>query len=397
MNANTALRRTHLTNNEIDARATQWANAAIDGTMTETEVRWLIANDLAGTDIAFTVSRSRRQDATTQERDDLVAELLEMIEVKCLQDDGKGLDLARTAKGQSACGWARELAKAVMASELRNIRRIGLRNAWVDPTLDLGSAEGGVSYAQMAFHTASDTPDFDASLDGSHDADEELDDIHESFLEEAAGKRSNARLALAAKALRKAFALPELIRPSNPFDREWIRNAVTEDRDAARQSVAAMHALYTSVQTPEQRATDMRLLAVWDDYTAEQLAKLMGLGADAAQVLVLAAVALQPRPSRDQLTLSLFLLSHFGPQDDAEWEKFHKALFESWVATEVEATSEFSSRAPTEKAVKARLEAALSWPERAAQAIALPGSPLGDTERAVAMKIGEAVGIIIEG
>lgn len=372
----------------VDTRATDIANQVLAGTISERDGRWMIVTDILSTDVVFTVARWRKFEATAQEREDLIPEFNELVQRKALQETEGGMDLVRIANGTSACGWARNLLRnGGMQSELRDMRRITNRNATIDPTLDLSGAEGGVSYAEMAFHTDSVTPDFDGAITGQADTNDEMDDLQEEFLSAAAGKRSGARLMLAAQTMQKAFKLSAPIRPMDPFDREFIRNTVSADEGAAVQAVTAMHALITSVQTEEQRNIDPRMLALWDDYTVDQLNRLSLMMPEAAQTLVLAAVALKPRPSRDHLATALWLLRlrHAGKG----WTSFSKRLFESWTAIEVEAVSEFSSKAPSDDDVAKRLSAALAWPELVAEATTLPGQPIGETEREVSDHITE--------
>ncbi|WIE80891.1 hypothetical protein [Curtobacterium sp. MCSS17_016] len=366
----------------VDTRATAIANQVLTGAISERDGRWMIVTDILSTDVVFTVARWRRFEATAQEREDLIPEFNELVQRKALQETEGGMDLVRIAKGTSACGWARNLLRnGGMQSELRDMRRITNRNATIDPTLDLSGSEGGVSYADMAFHTDSVTPDFDGAITGQAEANDEMDDLQEEFLSAAAGKRSGARLMLAAETMRKAFKLSAPIRPLDPFDREFVRNTVSEDENAAVESVLAMHALITSVQTEEQRNIDPRMLALWDDYSVDELHRLSLMLPDAAQALVLAAVALKPRPSRDHLATALWVVRH--RHDAKGWMAFTKRLFESWVAIEVEAVSEFSSKAPSNEDIAKRLTAALAWPELVAAAVAMDGQPLGKSEREV--------------
>jgi hypothetical protein len=384
INTTSALARTDV----VDTRATDIANQVLNGSISERDGRWMIVTDILSTDVVFTVARWRRFDATAQEREDLIPEFNELVQRKALQETEGGMDLVRIAAGTSACGWARNLLRnGGMQSELRDMRRITNRNSTIDPTLDLSGSEG-VSYADMAFHTDSVTPDFDGAITGQAEANEEIDDLQEEFLSAAAGKRSGARLMLAAQTMQKAFKFSAPIRPMDPFEREFVRNTVSEDENAAVEAVTAMHALITSVQTEEQRNIDPRMLALWDDYSVDELHRLSLMLPEAAQTLVLAAVALKPRPSRDHLAATLWIVRNADKSKG--WTTFSKRLFDSWVAIEVEAVSEFSSKVPTDEDTAKRLSAALAWPELVAEAAAMPTQPLGGTEREISDFFAEA-------
>ncbi len=392
INTTSALARTDV----VDTRATDIANQVLAGNISERDGRWMIVTDILSTDVIYSIARSQRFEATAQEREDLIGEFSELVQRKALQETEGGMSLQYLAKGTSACGWARQLLRNGGAqSELRDMRRISNRNSYVDPTLDLSGAEGGVSYAQMAFHTDAIEPDFDGAITGQAEKNEEMDDLQEEFLSAAAGKRSGARLMLAAQTMQKAFKFSAPIRPLDPFDREFVRNTVSANPEAAVESVLAMHALITSVQTEEQRNIDSRMLALWDDYSVDELQRLSVMLPDAAQTLVLAAVALKPRPSRDHLAATLWVVRNSDKSKG--WMAFSKRLFESWVAIEVEAVSEFSSKAPTEEDTKKRLTAALAWPELIAEAIAMPTQPLGATEREVSDFFAEAFTVCLNG
>jgi len=381
-----------LTRDQIDLNATALAAGVLNGTIDETEARWAIVASILTTDVVVSVSRWNRFEATPQEREDLQGEFIDLLEHKALQNTLGGMSLEKIAAGASACGWARNLLRnGGMQSKLRDMRRVSNRNSYIDPTLDLGNAEGGLTYAQMAFHTDSVEPDFDSSVNGDEDANDELHNLQESFLAAAAGKRSAARLKLAAETLRTAFKLPAPIRPADAIDREFIRNAVSADTEAASKSVASMYALVADVQTLEQQHVDPRMLALWDDYETDDLKRLALLAPEAAQALVLATVALKPRPSRDHIATALFVLSHRGDAENPEWVRFAKRVLDSWLAVEVEPISQFSSKGLTPAAQEARFLASLAWPELVAEAIAMTDQPLGSTERDISFLCSEVL------
>ncbi|ODA90266.1 hypothetical protein ATY41_10565 [Leifsonia xyli subsp. xyli] len=105
-----------------------------------------------------------------------------------------------------------------------------------------------------------------------------------------------------------------------------------------------------------------------------------------AATLAKAVVSRLARPSRDTLATALATIRATG--DAGNWRAFTRALFDSWVAVECEATSRFNTKvvdaAIEAERTAARRSAALAWPELVQQAASLDGHPFGHSPREVA-------------
>ena len=267
-------------------------------------------------------------------------------------------------------------------SALRDIRLISRRMVVVDPTVDLNS-DDTLGYAAAAFHLGG-TEDSELGVSA---AEADLMSIEDEFSAAAAGRRASGKLRLSAKALTNAYDLPAIIRPEHSLDREYIRDVVNEEGSIARAAAAALHALIVGTQTPAQAEIDERLLSLFDDFNVEQLELISTKPVDVAKTLVLSAISLVPRPSRD--TLGLVLKTLRMADSDAgspkEYQQFTRQLLDSWLAIEAEATSAFDNRSGVVNEARdaQRMADALAWPELSAKAVAREGQPFGKNEKAV--------------
>lgn len=383
-----------------DAKIQSLAIQAIKGQRPESDARWHIAAAILSTGITAQVA-SFTPDLNEQLREDLATELTVLIERKALQETDGGYDLHRAASGESACGWARALAKAAVLSTLRNIRLHTNRNLAVDPVLDLSSNTPSVTYAEAALHLNGVEDEYD--LENHLARVEELQAIQDDFTEAASGRRSSGRLRIIADALISTYEIPAASRPDDFLDREWIREAIgsrfqmAEDGsgevetniETARNAVISLLAFIMDREDDGQREIDQRLRDLWSDYSAEELQVLAIKPARVAQTLALAAVSSAPRPSRGTMSLTLRTIRLADDDvDHAAFKAFTKRLLDSWVATEAEAVNEFDNRGQRtpESAMLAsaqRLASALDWPAVAAEAVARPGQPFGSSESEV--------------
>ena len=364
----------------LDVRARDIARLALTGETTEVEARRAIAAILVQADIPAYVSRGVRE-IDQQTRIDLTERLQELQVIKVMQQTDGGLNLGMLLDGASLSGWARNLARIAAQSKLRDIRKVTNRESLIDP-LDAGRenefGEVYSSYAETMFHTAS--VEFDTDLED--DTEEDTDRITENFAAAAGGLRPSGYLRLAAAAFLKSSQLPAVVRPENPIDREWVRTVATEDVALVRKSIIAMQNLVVDVMTDEDRLINTRLLALWDDYSADNMATLLKMPDKAIQLLIWSAVSQFPRPSRDVIAMSLRTMRM--ADEGTNWKTLTRDLLDSWLATEAEAFSEFDTKGGRdEDKAKARVTAALNWPTVVAEVIARKGSPLGRTEEDV--------------
>lgn len=347
--------------------------------------RWQIVGMLINAKIPEYVARRFTPTNMHQLRDDLAAEIVSVLQQKALSNDT--MDLALIGRGVgSPSAWARGLATSLVRSKLRNIRNRSGHEYHVDPTIAAGGVDEDqyVDRATLAYMQASVEDNLDV------EQEREVEAIEEDFADAAAGLRPSGFLRVSAKALIKTFKIPDLVRPLNTLERETIRCEIADDPGLARRTVEAL-LLPESKLTAEQQKISARMYALFVAFNREQLETLATKPAEVAHHLVQAAVSPLPRPSRDELALTLrtIRMADTGP----EWRALAKDLLTSWIANEAEAVSEFNTKRPDEDpaAAQDRLDAALAWPERVAAVLALPSKPLGKDEREVSEFIASVV------
>lgn len=428
----------------VDRQIHQIASAACTGGITEHDARQAIVGILTVLDIPTAVSREKGS-LSSQMRVDLADRLSLLIERKALQEGEGGLDLARLANGTSAAGWARQLARVGAASAIRDLTLL-TRNVSVDPTADLHDDATPTGYADYAFHNASSKP-ADAGLYA--DDENRFNELHDEFQQATSGLRASARLLQEVTYLRSTFGWPALIRPESFVERETVRQLITPvtlaapagenetpetkaaveaererqslSDDAAKrlpwESARARVDMVVTGESAEQRHIVDEMLYLWDDFTNEQLEKLVSLRPEVAYKLVEACVSLHAKPSRTAVRHAVEMVRMADQGKD--WDTLAKNLVLSWVAAECEAVGERDTRTLTVAAVErslakedltedekaellvkleqavvndtARMNAGLSWPELAAEVAARPGAPLGDSIRAVGQWVESAV------
>lgn len=393
------------------------AAAALTKGMPETEARWMILHEIEEAGIADQVARNTAG-LDEQMRADLRDRLADLIQTKILLETDGGFDLRFVHnEGRSACGWARQLAKTAVRSELRPIFKRREEYLSVDPITPMNDdSEVYRGYADYKFHTSTTT---DNASD--HDTVEEaFKNLTEQFNEVANGARKGRmnglgrRGHLGAIALRAAYDLPELVRP-DMLDREWIRQQLNNNEHLAQAAASAMLSLVTAFEDEAQQQIDDRLLALFDDFTAQQLQLLVDKPATVAHLLAVDAVSQYPRPNRDAVEQAASLMVAVSGNDidrksAREFRPSAKRLVDAWVASECEAISAYNlkSRLNTsgysddetrefreledEVFEEKRLEIALTWPELANWATELDGAPFGSTDREVSEWIRTAVG-----
>ena len=369
----------------IDREIQEIARKIIAHEIDETMGRWEIIGKLV-TDAKIPEYVARRAPNLTQQmRVDLAAELEDFLYEKAKSNRTMGLEKFLE---RSPSAWARTIARTAVQSKLRDLRVKWDRHYNVDPTLVSGAhdSEAHVDYASLSYIRASVTDGTDVDLE----ADRELNDIEDDFKAAAAGMRPSGVLRASARALLRTYKIPELVRPLSALERESIRGVIEENPELAKKTVAAL-LVRAGDLTTEQRGISRELYGLWANYTTSDLALLSKKPAAVAHTLAQAAVSPLPRPSRDQLAVALrtIRMADTGP----EWRGLAKQLFDSWVAAEVEAISEFNTKSRKEDAdtIASRLAAALAWPDLVSVVTALPGRPLGADEHEVSGFIASVV------
>lgn len=355
--------KTNQSTDRIDEQILLIAESILAGTQDETEGRWKIAGLLTLADIPSNiVNRGSHSSMAPQLKEDVAEKLRQLIEKKVRQTEPAYLDLTRMVRERSsACGWARSLARTAAGSAVRDVVAPQRHSTIVNPQADREESLGGDT---LAFHQAS--VEFDVEALDTPDIDEEVAVAAErQFTEDARGTRDTGRLRIAAKALLETFQLPNAIRPEDHIDREFLRQIIDSDVNAARESARSLHALIVDVQTARQASTDERLLAMWDDYTIAQLEMIVDKPARFAQTIAQAALSLEPKPSRNAVGAATAAIRRLVP-NTPQWGQLSRDLVASYMASETEPLSAFDvKKSLSDEEMAKRFEDSMAYRERA--------------------------------
>lgn len=151
-------------------------------------------------------------------------------------------------------------------------------------------------------------------------------------------QRGNARIANQAAALRAAYSLPATVRPMLN-ERRRLQALLEADPEAALRSVKAMCSIVGRERAPEP--CDEGLLALWDDYSFDNLDTLAHLSERVAGALAAAAVADRPRIPKPVIRTFRATVRALG--SGLEWRSLSEELCEVFTALEFEAFSPFDT------------------------------------------------------
>lgn len=373
---------------KTDATINAIATRALAGKVNDRQARWMILAELLATDIPQRVA-ARTPGLYAQTREDLRDAIIQLLEQKAIQEDG-GLDLEKAAS-KSTCGWAYNLARSAVPSLLRNLSRATTDKVELVDQVNTPSDTELPNAADFAFHFAAVDPAID------DEPDDETDELFEGtahhFEVAALNTRLHQRRALAAQALRAAYQVERPIRPSDPMERELVRDLLASDEIPSSQQgelphvdagVAAQSMAYDFAPREARSSLDrakQALASLWDDYSAEErekLAKHPGV----AHTLAMDAVSLLQRPHRRAVSAVLSAMrSTFETETSTyrPWRALTRALLDSWLASETESRSDFDTRSDQAEIEAKRMSDMVSWPERVHAMAQWPGAPLGET------------------
>lgn len=319
--------------------------------MGEAPAREEICGLLARAGIIEGVAGEKRMLVPISMLDELNGALAELLVTKTYTSAQLGgLDLSRIAGGESVCGWARQLLRRAAPSKARDIRRVSLHEVHIDLTVDDPPP-------------GTETPDAAGVLRGLK---------IEVFLatQSFADPRSQAEV------LRLVEGLPPARRPPSALERYRVRRMV-EAKPLVAGATLAYH------QVLSVRESNPLLTAMWADYTADDIATVLGLGkevsAQAATLIVTEQVwapTYPSRPFRSEIRTAVVALSR-----RVGWQAAARALLHSYFAISTGAPSVKDVRTSENRRAENandRHELALAWPQTVFNHLeAFPMSPLG--------------------
>lgn len=369
----------HVLSVSADETARRVAVDAVAGRVPLVEARSRIAELVIDSTIPEDVAS--RSGLTGQAVVDLAQGLRDKV-VRLLLEDTDFFAIERLVDG-SFEGWLRQSMKAMVPYEQAyRPRHMGSRIVLVDDFPDWRPRD--LAERQWLDRVERQSPE-DSVL-------EALAAGRESELVEIARRTRKQRpesLRFAtASAIRAVLGLPGLCVPTAPDDRDFVLTACDADHLLADRS---RRSTIESLREGGQPSTvDERLLALWDDMTVEQMARLDSYPPAATHVLVVGSLEPMPKPSRAVVRAMRKELREAGDNSMA-WASATQRLLEAWMARWCRAVSEFDdTNDASAKAAKnaAAAQAAASWPATSAEVCAWPSSPLGATAEAVEQEVG---------
>lgn len=345
-----------------------------DGELEAEETRRLIAEALHLSGIASTVA-SEKNIRGVQLMHDVASELDALLFQKVMQTTPGGFDLD-LALDASVCGWARQLLRAARPSAIRNIQnRTTAKMTLVDPS-PLRQWQDSPWHAgpYSAFHTATATD----RTDSAH-LTRTMEDAADWLSSKTRHLRDSSKLAAQAATIMHGYSVPALIRP-RLHERKRLQSLIEADPNLAHRSIAAMRAL---IENEPYEAIDEGLMALWDDYSFDQIDAITRAATRVAGVLVAAVLSDRARPSRT--VLRSFRASVRAMGTGRGWARQADEACESFIALEFEAYSSFDTTGSEyrEERVAGRQIACLKAPAVFERTLTHKGQRLGLTEDAM--------------
>ena len=339
------------------------------GLVDASEARRLIAESLHRSGIAATVAREKAV-PSVQVMHDLATEMEEFLFQKVMQTEPGGFDLD-LGLDASTTGWARQLLRSARQSMLRNIHtRTTAKMTLVDPTPH-GKGQANETLSHVRFHTA-------ASIDRNDPLhlSQTMEDAADWLRSKTRHLRDSSKLAAHAATIMHAYGVPALIRPRIQ-ERKRLKTIIDAEPGLAHRSIVAMRAL---IEGEPHDAIDSGLLALWDDYSYEQIDAIARAATRVAGVLVDSVLADRARPSRT--VLRSFRASVRAMGKGRGWARLAEEACEAFIALEFEAYSSFDTTGADfrEERIAGRRIACLKAPDVFARALAFKGQSLGTNE-----------------
>ncbi|WP_139187295.1 hypothetical protein [Pseudarthrobacter chlorophenolicus] len=342
-----------------------------DGLIDGTEARRLIAESLHRSGIASAVAREKTV-IGVQLMQDLATEMEELLFQKVMQTEPGGFDLDLGLEA-SATGWARQLLRAGRLSMIRNIQtRTTSKMTLVDPSpMRQWQESGWVAGPYTAFHTATTSDRIDPQ-----NLSQTMEDAADWLRSKTRHLRDSSKLAAQAATIMHAYGVPALVRPRIQ-ERKRLKAMIDAEPGLAHRSIAAMRAL---IEGEPYEVIDSGLMALWDDYSFEQIDNITRAAPRVAGVLVDSVLADRARPSRT--VLRSFRASVRAMGKGRGWARLAEEVCEAFIALEFEAYSSFDTTGADyrEERVAGRRIACLKAPDVFARALAFKGQRLGLNE-----------------
>lgn len=344
------------------------------GELPDSLARRLIAEELHRSGVAYVVAGEKTVHSAQLLRD-LTDEMQALLFQKTIQTTRGGFDPDFIDGNASTTAWARQLLRAARPSIMRNLGNRAQKTDLVDPMPATAHTEEEslqpTSYT--IFHSAVSGYDPDSELD-----ERNKQDAADWLRSKTRHLRDNSKLAAQAATICYGYGVPTLIRPMLD-ERRRLKKLVDSDNALAHASVRHMLSVVERDAEVSRTDIDHGLKALWDDFTAANLATIAGAHPKIALALVDHILSDRARPSRS--VLRSFRASVRALGSGKGWNLIAEELCEVFIALEFEAYSSFDSTATEfrEERVAGRLIDCQKAPDVFSRAVTHPGHPAGRT------------------
>lgn len=373
------------TSGDVDATARSIAEALRDGLVADRVARQRLARiALASTiprDVAADHALRHGWQAVNDLADNILADLLDWItKESATGPDGQPRFQPLRMVNSSFAGWLRQTANAFARFD-----PIVTGRGRSDVTLVDLYAPDGTDGLRDLLH------DLPAPVDVPVEDPKRAQLVQLAALTE--GSRPGGRMFALASALRRTLDLPALCIPPLRADRDVIVAQCLADpslADRARRSAAAL-----AGGDIVRSGVGEHLLALWDNFSPEQMDKLDDYSAAMTHALVVGQVATMPKPSREAVRVMRRVLRDSGPRS-RDWSRMVTDLVDCWLARTTNPVSEFDDTSTPQRRVEAQqraVAAAARWPQVAVAAAGWVGHPVGVEVQEVWERVGDAFSV----
>ncbi|WP_443447778.1 hypothetical protein [Glutamicibacter ardleyensis] len=172
-----------------------------------------------------------------------------------------------------------------------------------------------------------------------------IEQIGDDYMKVSRGLREFKRAEVRAQSLMDGLGIPATVRPRKA-DRLCLYKMVSQDLSLCEKSARNMLNILKNKQS--RYSCDDRLLALWDDYSAEKLETLISTGKQAVRAMVLKALADYQALSKRRHKLLLSSVRKMGNRS-AQWSILAESLVNVFIAEEAHPLLSGETEAELEK------------------------------------------------
>lgn len=290
----------------------------------EHTARTLLYRAIAESGVCADILRSTRvpgieRSWLSNRQDDFQSEVHRLIHDKLVASNGEGAFFCLHTPPASMTGWARQFLRVAYPRMVIDLFQKERRQLPMEE-------EALVNLSNASRVTSTETEYF------THEECERqrIEQIGDDYMKVSRGLREFKRAEVRAQSLMDGLGLPAPVRPRKA-DRLCLYRMVSLDLTLSEKS--AWNMLNILKNKPALYDCDERLLALWDDYSADKLEALLNAGKSAVRAMVLKALADYQALSKRRHKLLLSSVRKMGERS-ARWATLAESLVHVFIAEE---------------------------------------------------------------